>query len=108
MVAAFFEVTLAPLTVTLLLGTVAPLLVGLLTRLAAPSALKAVLLVTVSIVVGLVSTAIGEDGGAVISEQALTNAVIAWVAAVATHFGVWKPLNVPARLAPDFGLGKGS
>lgn len=88
--------TLDALLVSTLLGTVLPILVGLVTKLNAASWVKGVSLLFLSAVTGLISTSTTLDGTAVFSKESLILALIAWVTAVATYFGLLKPAEVTA------------
>jgi hypothetical protein len=81
---------------TLIVGTAAPVLVGLTTKASWSPSLKAVLLLTISAVTGFLSAAIAASGfGPGFDWQtAAVNAAVAWVIAVATHYGLYKPTGV--------------
>jgi hypothetical protein len=89
-------------TVSVLVSFGAPLLVALITKQTASPALKAVLLLAVSAAVaaGNAYTQGGLDQATVVS------IIEAFGVGVLAHFGLWKPLNAPAVLAPAVGLGK--
>jgi len=91
--------------VSILVGTVLPLAVGLLTKLRASSGVKAVLLALLTALAGLITTATLADGSAVISWELALNAGLAWVTGVATHYGLWKATGVAYHLAPSIGVG---
>lgn len=91
--------------VTLIAGTLLPLLVGFVTKLGAPPGLKALLLLVLSTASGLLTQAAVNDGVAVISKQAFMLAAGTFIVGVVTHKGLWKPLEVPAKLAPNNGVG---
>lgn len=79
-----------------------PLLVGLLTKQSWNSNLKAILLLAVAALsAGLtdVITAGSLEGWKLILEQTAIN----WLVAVATHFHVWRPTGVAAKVA-DIGV----
>lgn len=99
-------VVLDAVLVAALVGTVLPLAVGLLTKINASAGVKGVLLLTLSAVNGLVSTATQTDGTALISKETLVAALASWAAAVTTHFGLWKPAQAQEKaLLPDRGIG---
>lgn len=97
--------TLDAVLVTAIVGTVLPLAVALATKLNAAPGLKAVLLLALSIANGLITTATQLDGTAVISREALLLALMSFITGVATHFGLFKPVQAQAKLLPDKGLG---
>jgi len=85
--------------VALALALIAPLLVGLLTKSSTPSGLKAALLAGLSVAVGVGNGFVNTAPGQVWEwRAAVVTAVVAWVVAVATHFGLYKPAGVTARL----------
>lgn len=102
----FFELDA---TVLMLVGgVVIPILVGVVTKLRAPSWLKAVLHALLSAVAGLVITATALDGVAVISREALVTAFITWITGVAAYFGFLTPTGISPAVnlhTANFGIG---
>jgi hypothetical protein len=96
---------LAPLAVTVILGTLIPLLTGILTKLEASAKLKGFVTLTLAAVAGVVTQAVTDNGGAIFSDETLILAGLAWVQSVASYLGLWQSLAVNAKLAPDQGLG---
>lgn len=93
-------------TVSLLVGVVIPLLVGLLSKLNASSGLKAILNAFLSAIAGALTTV------TIVTEATLRDFVIAilstWVVSVATYYGIWKPTGVAGTVAvktSGFGVG---
>jgi hypothetical protein len=84
----------------LFINVVLPLLVALVTRSSTPSSVKGVLLLALSAVsVLLTQWYDSAQAGEVIDwKTTLYNAVIAFVIAVASYFGLWRPTQVRARL----------
>lgn len=96
-----------PLLLTLLAGTVLPLLVGLVTTRETDPNRKALLLAALSVLIPLASelaqaltTATPYDLG-----QALFAALATFLVAVGMHFGLWKPTGASAS-AQRFGPGR--
>lgn len=93
------EFTIDPvLVVSVLVGTVLPLLVGLVTTRVTHSGVKAVLLAALSL-----ATALGTELGAAWSRgdaydlgQGLLLALPTFLVAVGLHYGIWKPTGVSA------------
>lgn len=84
--------------VTVLLGVVAPILVGLVTTRAMSSGVRAVLLATLATAVGIGEGFRDTAPGTVWDwRHAVLAGMVAWVIAVATHYGLWKPTGVSAR-----------
>lgn len=95
--------TLASVQVlSLFVGTVLPILVGIVTTRATHPGTKAILLALLSAVSGLLTEYLANTSGFNWTAAALT-----WLAtflvAVATHFGVWKPTGVANAIA-DVGI----
>jgi len=81
---------------TLALGTLLPVLVGLVTKASWGGGVRAVLLAALSALSGVLSSALdaANSGAAWDWRSALITAVGVWVSAVATHFGLWNPTGV--------------
>lgn len=100
--------TLDALMVTMLISTVIPILVGLVTKLNASSALKATLMAGLSIVNGLVANSVDDNGSAFISKQAVVLAFFSFVTAGATYARLLKPAGIsPAVNNATSGFGVG-
>lgn len=81
-------------TLTLVVGTLIPLLVGLVTKEVANSGLKGVLNALLSAVAGAL-TVLVDNGGVLGPWQELANAGFAtFITSIATYYGVWKPTGV--------------
>lgn len=84
----------------LLAGVVFPLLVGLVTTRATDPGLKAIYLAALSVVTNLAT----EVGNALQNDQpynlglALLAGLTTFVIAVSTHYGLWKPTGVTAKV----------
>jgi hypothetical protein len=96
---------LAPIAVTIVLGTLVPFVTGLVTKYLASEKLKAVVNLTLAAIVGVLTASTVVDGSAILSEDTLILAGLAWVQSVASYLGLWKTLNINAHLAPAVGLG---
>lgn len=79
-------------TVTFILGSLIPLVNGLVTKLTTSSAVKAIVTIVLSGIAGLVNVSLTDGGGAVISQSALKSAILTLIVAIAMYAGVWKPL----------------
>lgn len=101
-------ITLDPTTVVMITALVVPILVGLLTKLNAPSGLKSFVMLLVSALSTLLAQAMTEDGYAVVSQDMFKAWIVTTVTAVATYYGVYKPLGVSSSLVPSKGLGASS
>ena len=81
---------------TILLSTVIPILVGIVTKEFAAGGLKAVILMAFSGLTGVVNSMIENEG--VLTSETLTAAVVAWVTAVATYYGFLKPSGISEKV----------
>lgn len=84
----------------LLVATVLPLLVGLVTKVVTSPTTKALLLAALSAVTGLGSQALAahSDGVNYDLGQGLLLALTAFLIAVGMHFGLWRPTTATARV----------
>lgn len=101
-----FTITLDLAMWAFLGGTVVPILVGLVTKLSAPSSVKGLVNLVLSMIAGLIATAIATDG--VLSQTAVVAAFMALIASVATYYGVLKPVGVTGgvqRATAQVGIG---
>jgi len=73
-----------------------PVLVALITKRFADSAVKAVALILLSVVTGWL-TSLQATGGAFEIKSALTSVLISFAMAVTTHFGLWAPARVTGK-----------
>ena len=77
---------------SIILGTVLPILVGIVTTKLESGRLKGVLLLTLAALGGLVSTGVAGEG--VFTSQSLIAAGVSYVTALASYYGVYKPRGV--------------
>ena len=87
-------VNLSPIYVTMILGSLIPLVNGLVTKLTTSTKVKVVIGIFLSAVAGLVTVSITPGGGAVIGEQALIAAALTFATTVVTYLGFYKPLEL--------------
>lgn len=93
--------------IALVSGVLVPLLVGLLTKLDAPSGVKAVANAALSALAGALAT-IAPDGSDFAWRPFVVSWATTWVVSVATYYGAWKPTGVaPAvqRSTSSVGVG---
>jgi hypothetical protein len=77
---------------SILVGTVLPILVGIVTTKVESRKLKGGLLIALSAIGGILTTAIAGDG--VITKETAVAALVSYIAATASYYGVWKPQGV--------------
>ena len=89
---------------TLVVGTVLPVLVGLVTTRVTAPGVKGVLLAVLSAATALGTEALtaAQDGATYDLGRGLVMALGVWVVAVSTHYGLWKPTGA-AGVAADTG-----
>ncbi|MFE9742973.1 hypothetical protein [Streptomyces sp. NPDC006477] len=92
------EVVYQPNWLGLLIGVILPILVGLVTKTTTSASTKAVLLAFLSALTGILTEYVDvlANGGAYNWSVALYTWGGAFILAVATHFGLWKPTGVSA------------
>jgi hypothetical protein len=98
-------VSISAVAVTLVLGTIIPVLVGLITKMDASSKLKGALMIVLNAVQGLVVASQTASGDAVFSVDALILFAAGVAMSLAAYYGLYKPNDVPEKLAPTFGIG---
>lgn len=86
--------SLPPYVVALILGTLIPLVNGVVTKLTTSSTVKAIVTLVLSAIAGIVNVSLVDGGGAVVSWSTLNAAAITFIVAIATYTGVWKPMGV--------------
>lgn len=92
------SVRLSALVVTMLVGTVIPVLVGLLSRW--NSKHKGALMIVLNVATALITTATLADGTAVFSQQMLITVVPGLVTSLATYYGILKPNGITSSAVP--------
>lgn len=88
---------LDPFTVSALLGTIIPILVGLVTKVSTSSAMKAILNALFSGVAAIINVSVIDGGGAIISQSTVKSAALTFLVSIATYYGIWKPTGVAAQ-----------
>lgn len=91
-----------------LVGVVLPLVVGVVTKINAPAGVKALLLLTLTVVstpLQLLASDNASMGGVHLGEEFWRQLVLTWLVAVGTYYGVYKPTDVASKLLPQVGVG---
>ncbi len=102
-------VTLDLATWALIGGTLVPLIVGLVTKLRASSAVKGLANLVLSAVAGVIAAAIA--GGGILTKQSVVAGFLSLVGSVGAYYGVLKPTGVTGAIqvaTADIGLGSAS
>lgn len=111
-VIAIGDITISPIMVILIAGTIIPIISGWATKYS--SKLTGPLDLVLTAVAALLATNVTAGGGAVLSKETLYNFVLTLAATLAAYYKVWKPLGVTnnpnnptgaAKLGADKGLG---
>lgn len=85
--------------VILAISALAPIVVGLITKSSTPSGIKAAALAGIAIAIGVGNGFLNTPAGTVWEwKTAVIGAGVAWVLAVATHYGLYKPTGVTAKI----------
>lgn len=89
-----------PQLLNLLIAVIFPVLVGLVTTKVTRSWVKAVLLATIALLSGLVTALLAAVLAGVPFDiiGALLTGLAAWIIAIATHLGFWKPSGVTEKV----------
>jgi hypothetical protein len=86
---------------SILIGTVLPIVVGIVTTKVESRKLKGALLIGLATIAGVLTTALNGDG--VITKETLIAAAVSYVTATAAHYGVWKPQGVTEIIQTKIG-----
>ena len=86
---------------SVIIGVVLPILVGIVTTKMESRKLKGALLILLSAVAGIINSAI--LAGGVFTDDAIIAAVISYVIATAMHYGVWKPQGITEKVQTQLG-----
>lgn len=101
-------ITINATFVTILIGTLIPILVGLLTKLDASPKVKSIVSIVLNAVQALIVSSVVSDGTAIISKQTAILWGLGVITSIATYVGIWKPVDAPAKLLPNVGIGGSS
>lgn len=99
------ELALTPTLVLILVSVLIPILTGLLTKINASTTLKQVVTIILAGANAVIVSNLGEDGGAVLTDSVITDALVSWTVAIASYLGVYKPHDANTKLARNTGLG---
>ena len=86
-------VTLDAYWLNVVVGTLLPIVVALVTNKFASSQVKSLTLLALTVVGGAL-TSIQASGGSFELKPAITGAILSYVVSVATYYGLWKPTQV--------------
>ena len=93
-------------TLVALVGSlVIPAITALLTKATASVGIKQAVTALLSAVSGLLAVSTQLDGTAVISKPAVVLAIGTFLSAQAAYWGLWRPHELNAKVAPTAGLG---
>lgn len=92
---------------TVLVGTIIPLLTALITKANASSAVKAITTLSLTVIAAAIQELI-KVNGVVNLRTFLANFMVTWIVAIASYYGLTKHVGTPgvAAVAPNNGLGK--
>lgn len=103
------ELLVDPVFFSLVLGSVLPVLVGLVTKKVASRRLKASMLAFLSGLAGVLASAQGTNG--LFSKETIILSGGVWITAVATYYGLLQPTGIAAAVqdnTAEFGIGSGN
>lgn len=87
----------------IVVGLLVPLLVEALTKVHASAAVKALLAIFSTAVIGVVQSVVDHNG--VISKEMAVGWFLAWASSSLAYLHLWKPIGVKGAIAPGVGLG---
>lgn len=93
--------------VSVIVGLVLPLVVGLLVKYNASKGVKVVVGILVSGVAAVLQQAIANGGDAVLTTETLRVFALTYGVQVLTYLGIYGPLDTNAKLLPAKGIGEG-
>jgi len=96
---------LSAIIVTMVASVIIPAITALLTKATASVGVKQAVTGLLSAVSGLLAVSTQLDGTAVISKPAVVLALGTFLSTQAAYWGLWKPHEVNAKVAPGVGLG---
>jgi hypothetical protein len=96
--------TLSDTGVRLIIGLVLPIVLGLIVKASNPEWVKVIGGIVVAAIAALITDNLQDNGTAVLSWDMFVGAVLIYVPQVVSYLGIWKPLDLNNRLAPDKGL----
>jgi hypothetical protein len=96
---------LSAVIVTMIASVVIPAITALLTKATASVGIKQAVTGLLSAVSGLLAVSTQIDGTAVISKPAVVLAIGTFLSAQAAYWGLWRPHELNAKVAPAAGLG---
>lgn len=95
--------------IAILAGIVIPLLTGLVTKLRAGSAVKAVTTAVLAVLAGAVTSLVVEPEKGIALYDFFYATALAFISSIATYYGFWKPTGVTNEVqtaTADVGIGK--
>lgn len=99
------DLTLSPLTVTVVVAVFIPIVVGLLTKAGASSWVKGLVNIFTAGVVALLTANLDANGAAVLTQATITNWILATVISTATYLGIYQGVGLNEKAAPSKGIG---
>lgn len=106
---AFADIHLTPLTVSILISFVIPVITGLATKYGTSPKIKSLITLVLNAVQALVVTATMTDGSAIFTQAALTAFAISLAISITVYLGVYRPFDITSstptgKLAPTKGI----
>lgn len=100
------QVSIDPILLTMLAGTVIPLVTALVTKSSLGSEYKAIISLVLSAIAGTAIQINNTTAGTFEWREALAATATTAAFSIAAYVGIWKPVtNVNSNMAPGFGLG---
>lgn len=94
------SVRLSAITMTFVVGSIVPLIVGFVTNIRDHAFLKGVLMLLLNAVNAVIAQATLADGSAVFSKSLLVPFIVGAAASVIAYYNAWKPLHATSSAVP--------
>jgi hypothetical protein len=98
-------VTLTPMAWTIITGLIMPFLIAVIMKASASSTFKGVMALVLAAIAAIVERATLSDGSGLIETGMLVDVLMVYAPQVLTYLGLWRHVNINAKIAPRVGLG---
>lgn len=95
--------SLDPFMVTVIAGTLIPILGGVVLKQSTSGTVKSLVNLVLSAVASIVNVSTTEGGLVVISEDVIKSTALTFIISIATLYGVWQPTGIDAKLKATVG-----
>lgn len=96
--------SLDPFMVTLIFGTLIPIIGGIVLKNSTSSQIKVLVNLVLSSIAAVINVSTTEGGIVVLSEDVLKSAALTFIVSIATLYGVFQPVGVDEKLKTSVGV----